>query len=198
MFLCHMKSLNLSDKAKRTINLSDIAFECGDFYHPIGNFSIVPLNGMYFASFRRFAYHIPTDTQNYVTCQQLKLDDPHKQMFCLLDRDFNFVKHLPCEKSAYWEDPHFNMRTPYLEDMRMVEWDGKIYGISSVFYQGEKSYARFGFEFQHIDVYSKGMECCAHVECHHRWNSIQNGMFGRHKNFMPIPDKPFFFVAGTW
>ena len=190
--------LNISDKANSKLNMADIGFECGDMFHSIGNFSIVPFNGFYLASFRRFAYYITSETEEYLTCQTLSLEDPHKQLFCLLDKDFNFIKHIPCATSTFWEDPKFNRRTPYLEDMRMVNWEGNIYGISSIFYQNEKSFERFGLEFQQIDVCSKGMEGCAHVECQHRWNSIQHGIFGRHKNFMPIPDKPFFFVSGTW
>lgn len=141
-----MNALNISDKAKRVIDFSNIGYECGEFFHPIGNFSIIPYYGIWLASFRRFAYHITTDIQNYVTTPELKLNNPHKQLFCLFGRDFNFIKKLPCEKSDFWEDPKFNRRTPYLEDMRMIEWNGTIYGISSIFYQNEKSYERFGLE----------------------------------------------------
>lgn len=42
------------------------------------------------------------------------------------------------------------------------------------------------------------MNCCSHIDCLHHWNSIQHGIMGRYKNFMPLPDKPFKFVSGTW
>lgn len=42
------------------------------------------------------------------------------------------------------------------------------------------------------------MNSLSHIDCHHHWNSIQRGIMGRYKNFMPIPDKPFKFVSGTW
>lgn len=84
--------LNIQDMAKRKIDFSDYAFEMGEYFNPIGNFSIIPYNGIYLASFRRFAYHITTEWNEYVTYPALKLNDPHKQLFCLLDRDFNFIR----------------------------------------------------------------------------------------------------------
>lgn len=178
--------------AKSVIDFSEIGFECGCMFNPIGNFSIVPFNGMYLASFRKFAYFITTDIQQYMFTQNMRLKEPHKQLFCLLDKDFKFVKQLPCVNSSYWEDPNFINRLPYLEDMRMVEWNGNLYGTSTIFYQGEKGYARIGMEFQQIVV---GHDM---VSCEHRWNSIPVGIKGVHKNFMPIPDKPFHFIAATF
>lgn len=50
----------------------------------------------------------------------MRLEEPHKQLFCLLDRDFKFVKELPCVSSSYWVSERYKSRLPYLEDMRMV------------------------------------------------------------------------------
>ena len=191
-------TLNISHKAKRKIDFTSIGFDMGCAFNNVGNFSIVPFNGLYLASFRRFGYWITRDRQQYLTQKNLKLQDPHKHLFCLMDSDFNFIKHLPCPSSTYWEDPKFNLRTPYLEDMRMVNWDGRTYGISAIFYQNEKSYERFGMELQEICVEQRGMELCANVSCRHKWNSVQHGVMGRHKNWMPVCDKPFTFITSTW
>lgn len=193
-----MKAIRLQDKALRIIDFSPLALQMGDYFHPIGNFSIVPFYGSYLASFRRFAYHITTEIQEYVTEPTLKLEDPHKHLFCILDRDFKFVKHIPCHTSTFWEDPKFNRRIPYLEDMRMVKWDGRIYGISAIFYQNENSYERFGLEVQNITVEQVGMELFSKLNCSHKWNSVQCGIMGRHKNWMPVPNKPFTFITATW
>lgn len=190
--------LNISHAAKRKIDLSSYGFEMGCVFNNIGNFSIVPFDGLYLASFRRFAYWISSERQEYLTQANMKLKDPHKHLFCLLDSDFNFIKQLPCHSSTYWEDPKFNRRTPYLEDMRLVEWDGQMYGMSAIFYQNEKSYERFGLELQRISLNSGGMELFANVSCQHKWNSVQYGIMGRHKNWMPVCDKPFTFVTSTW
>lgn len=190
--------MNISHKAKRKIDFTSYGFEMGCVFNNIGNFSIVPFNGLYLASFRRFGYWITSDIQEYLTQANMKLKDPHKHLFCLLDSDFNFIKHLPCHSSTYWEDSKFNLRVPYLEDMRMVNWDGRTYGMSAIFYQNEKSFERFGMELQKISIESHGMELCANVSCQHKWNSVQYGIMGRHKNWMPVCDKPFTFVTSTW
>ena len=31
----------------------------------------------------------------------------------------------------------------------------------------------------------------------HVWSSVESGILGRHKNWMPIPDRPFKYVIGT-
>ena len=98
--------------------------------------------------------------------------DLFTKLFCLLDKDFKFVKQLPCVNSSYWEDPNFINRLPYLEDMRMVVWNGNIYGSSTIFYQGEKGYARIGMEVQSI-VVQHDM-----VSCEHIWNSLPVGIKG--------------------
>ena len=54
----------------------------------------------------------------------MRLKEPHKYIFCLLDRDFKFVKQLKCVHSSYWEHPVWNKKLPYLEDMRMTIWNG--------------------------------------------------------------------------
>ena len=61
-----MKTKNISVKANTIIDLSEIAFECGFYFNPIGNFSIIPFGEHYLASFRVFGYFITTDIQNYV------------------------------------------------------------------------------------------------------------------------------------
>jgi len=166
--------LNISDKAKNIIDFSSIAFDTGEYFHPIGNFSIIPHKGNYLASFRRFAYHITSGEEKYVTCQALKLADPHKQLFCVLDKSFNFIKQLPCAESTYWlgYEPYAQKRLPYLEDMRMMEWGDHIYGMSTIFYQGETGYSTIGLEVQKIGIEDDV------VTCEHFWNSIPSGIKG--------------------
>lgn len=36
------------------------------------------------------------------------------------------------------------------------------------------------------------------VSCEHVWNSIPAGIKGTHKNFMPLPNRPFHFIAATF
>jgi len=182
----------LKPLAKRIIDLAHIGFDCGFFSNPVGNFSVIPHGEYYLASFRAFGYYITTETQNYVFTTNMVLAHPDEHIFCLLDRDFSFIKRLPIAENTYWKDPKFNKRTPYLEDLRMVEWDGSIYGISSVFYQNETSYERFGMEVQKIAVDGEA------VRCSHFWNSIEHGMYGRMKNLMPIPDKPYRYISATY
>lgn len=35
------------------------------------------------------------------------------------------------------------------------------------------------------------------VKATHFWNSAEEGIMGRHKNWMSVPDKPFTFITGT-
>lgn len=165
-----MEAKNISGKAKSVIDYSEIAFECGFFFNPIGNFSIIPFGDYYLASFRAFGYFITTEIQNYVFTPNMKLKEPNKYVFCLLDRDFHFVKQLKCVQSSYWEHPVWNKRLPYLEDMRMTIWDGQIYGMSTIIYQDEKKYAALGLQLQKIEVNGD------FVSCQHVWNSLQVGM----------------------
>ena len=87
-----MEAKNISDKAKSVIDYSEIAFECGFFFNPIGYFSIIPFGDYYLASFRAFGYFITSDLHQYVFTPNMRLKEPHKYIFCLLDRDFKFVK----------------------------------------------------------------------------------------------------------
>lgn len=97
----------LGDKAERIIDLSEIGFACDIYTNPVGNFSVIPWGDYYLASFRTFAYYITTEIHRYIFKPNMKLRNPHTQLFCLLDKDFNLVRHLPCEKSTYWNDPLF-------------------------------------------------------------------------------------------
>jgi len=64
--------------------------------------------------------------------------------------------------------------------------------MSTIIYQDEKKYALLGFELQKIVVDGDL------VSCQHVWNSVPVGIKGTQKNFLPIPDKPFNFVAATF
>lgn len=115
-----MEELRIDKYAKSVIDFSDIGFGCECFFNPVGNFSIVPYGEGYLASFRKFAYYITTELNQYVFTQNMRLKEPHKQLFVVLDRDFKFVKELPCVSSSYWVSERYKSRLPYLEDMRLV------------------------------------------------------------------------------
>ena len=166
------QAVNISSMAKSVKNFSDLGIELGYCFNPVGNFSIIPFGDYYLASFRKFAYFISSDIHQYLFVPNMRLKEPHKQIFVLLDRDFNLVKELPCVSSSYWVDEQFKSKLPYLEDMRMVVWNGNIYGSSTIFYQGEKGYARIGMEVQSI-VVQHDM-----VSCEHIWNSLPVGIKG--------------------
>lgn len=93
-----------------------------------------------------FGYYITKERQQYVYTKEMVLKNPDQHIFALLDKNFNFIKHLPVIGNTYWQDPRHPNKTPYLEDMRMVVWNGEIYGSSSIFWQGDKGYIDFGLE----------------------------------------------------
>ena len=137
--------IDLRPYAKSIIDLSPIIWECGYIRNNGGNFSLVPFNGQWLASFRLFGYYIDGYGRS-CTHTDIALEKPDEHLFVLLDTDFNFVKRLPVIGNTYWQDPRHQNKTPYLEDMRMVVWNGEIYGSSSIFWQGDKGYIDFGLE----------------------------------------------------
>lgn len=127
------------------IDLSPIIWECGYVRNNGGNFSLIPHNDGWIASFRLFGYYIDKYGR-YRTHPDIALERPDNHLFVQLDRDFNFVNRLQVIGNTYWQDPQNPNKTPYLEDMRMTVWNGEIYGISSIFWQGDKGYIDFGLE----------------------------------------------------
>lgn len=61
-----MDELRIDGCVKSVIDFSDIGFECGCMFNPVGNFSIVPYGDGYLASFRKFGYYITTELHQYV------------------------------------------------------------------------------------------------------------------------------------
>lgn len=61
-----MEAKNISGKAKSVVDYSDIGIECGYYFNPVGNFSIIPFGDYYLASFRAFGYYITLDIHKYV------------------------------------------------------------------------------------------------------------------------------------
>lgn len=178
--------------AKRTIDLSTIGFECGFFSNPIGNFSLLPYGDCYLASFRAFGYFITTDRQEYLYTPNMVLEHPDEHIFCLLDGDFNLVRRLHIAANTYHKPSEFRDNRTYLEDGRLCEWEGEIYLTSATFYTKSNRYEKMGLEVQRLTV--DGDE----IRAKHYWNSCETGITGRHKNWMPVPDKPFRFISATY
>ena len=183
---------NLKHLARRIVDLSPIGFECGFYNNPIGNFSLLPYGDCYLASFRVFGYFITTERQEYVYTPNMVLEKPDEHIFCLLDRDFNLVKRLHLAANTYHKPHEFRDNRTYLEDGRLCEWEGEIYLTSATFYTKSNRYEKMGLEVQRLTV--DGDE----IRARHFWNSCEAGITGRHKNWMPIPDKPFKFIAATY
>lgn len=140
---------------------------------------------------RRFGYYISSITHAYLTTPTLKLPDPDGHLLLELDENFNFIRKFNLTKNEYFKHEDFKEETPYLEDGRLVEWDGRYYMSSAIFYQNNEQYQKFGMEVQEISV--DGDE----AKATHIWNSVEHGIMGRVKNFMPVPDRPFTFISGT-
>ena len=183
---------NLKPLAKRIIDLSYIGFDCGFFSNPIGNFSLLPYGDCYLASFRVFGYFITTDRQEYQYTPNMVLEHPDEHIFCLLDGDFNLVRRLHIAANTYYKPHEFRDNRTYLEDGRLCEWDREIYLTSATFYTRNNRYEKMGLEVQRLTVDGDGI--CAK----HYWNSCEAGITGRHKNWMPIPDKPCRYISATY
>lgn len=128
-------------RAKRIIDLSEIALELGFLFNPVGNFSLLQLpNGNWFCSMRVFGYFISSATHAYLTQSNMKLEHPDAQLFLELDRDFNLVRRFNLVENDYYRVPEFDRETPYLEDGRLVKWGDEIYLTSAIFYQNNAQY----------------------------------------------------------
>ena len=135
----------LIDETTEKIDLSHISWECGFLKNNIGNFSLVPVGENYLATFRIFGYYIDGKGR-YLTHPDIALERPDTHLFVLLDGNFNFVRRLELKRNTYYVPDEFVGSRTYLEDMRMVVWNGEIYGSSSIFWQGDKGYIDFGLE----------------------------------------------------
>ena len=187
-----MEAIYIGGRAKSTKDLSEIGFECGYYQNAIGNYSLIPYGDSYLASFRVFGYWITTDIQNYVYTPNMVLAHSDEHIFCLLDGDFNFVKRLPITENTYYKPIEFKDSRTYLEDGRMCDWGGGIYLTSATFYTHNSHWEKMGLEVQRLTV--DGEE----IRARHVWNSCEAGILGRHKNWMPIPDKPYKYISATY
>lgn len=174
------------------IDLSHIAWECGMYFNNVGNFSIVPVGKEnYLASFRVFGYYIDGKGR-YLTDERMKLQHPDQHIFAILDRDFQFVKQLKLVENTYYKPKGYEDKRTYLEDMRLCKWGDEIYGASATFYTESGQWEKMGLEVQKISLLGD-----EEVQATHLWNSHEQGIEGRMKNFLPVPDKPFTYVTGT-
>ena len=187
-----MEAIYLGGMAKSVKDLSGIGFDCGYYNNPIGNHSLIRYGDCYLAAFRAFGYYITTETQNYVFTPNMVLEHPDEHIFCLLDGDFNFVKRLNLAGNTYYKPREFKGDRTYLEDGRLCEWNGEIYFSSATFYTRNQRYEKMGLEVQRLAI--DGEE----IRASHYWNSSEVGIMGRHKNWMPIPDKPFKYISATY
>lgn len=166
------QTLNIRNKAKRVVDLSTVGFELGFPYNNCGNFSLLPMpNGYWFCYMRIFAYWID-EYGRYLTNNRVLLKNPANHQFCILDRDFNFVKKIPNTVSEYWKHPQFSDETPYMEDGRMIEWNGKVYLSTTVCYQKNGRWNAAGLEIQRLDFQGDT------IRASHVWNTIENGIGG--------------------
>ena len=174
------------------IDLSPIGWECGFLKNNTGNFSLLPLqDGRYLATFRLFGYWI-TSAEHYVTTKELTLQHPDQHIFAILDRVFKFVKQLKLVENTYYKPKGYEDKRTYLEDMRLCQWGDEIYGASATFYTDSGQWEKMGLEVQKISLLGD-----EEVQATHLWNSHEQGIEGRMKNFMSVPDKPFTYVTGT-
>ena len=61
-----MENLNIQNLAKSKTDFTELAFELGIYFNPIGNFSMLPTaDGHWLAVFRRFQYYIEGDRYSY-------------------------------------------------------------------------------------------------------------------------------------
>ena len=172
-------------------DLSHIAWECGIYFNNVGNFSLVPVGENYLATFRIFGYYIDGKGR-YLTHERMKLEHPDEHLFVLLDRNFNFVRRLDLKRNTYYVPNEFRGSKTYLEDMRLVKWEGDIYGVSSTFYLNSERWDKMGLEVQKISLDIANRE----VFAEHFWNNVESGVGGeREKNWIPIPDRPFTFIS---
>lgn len=188
----HMEADYIGGRAKSTKDLSEIGFDCGYYQNAIGNYSLIPYGDCYLASFRVFGYFITTDRQEYQYTPNMVLVHPDEHIFCLLDHELNLVRRLHLAENTYYKPNEFADRKTYLEDGRMCVWDGGIYFTSSTFYTNDNRYEMMGLEVQRLTV--DGDE----IRARHFWNSCEAGIMGRHKNWMPIPDKPYKYISATY
>lgn len=176
------------------IDLSHIAWECGMYFNNVGNFSLVPVGENYLATFRAFGYYID-GWGRYLTDERMKLEHPADHLFVLLDGNFNFVRRLDLKRNTYYVPDEFVNSRTYLEDMRLVKWDGDIYGISSTFYLNSERWDKMGLEVQKISLDIAQRE----VFAEHVWNNVESGVGGaREKNWLPVEGRPFHYIMGTY
>lgn len=187
-----MEEIYLGSMAKSVKDLSEIGFDCGFFHNPIGNHSLIRYGDYYLTSFRAFGYYITSELQQYVYTPNMVLQHPEEHIFCLLDGDFNFVRRLNLVENTYYKPSEFSDNRTYLEDGRLCEWDGEIYLTSATFYTRNNRYEKMGLEVQRLTV--DGDE----IRASHYWNSCEHGIIGRHKNWMPIPGKPYKYISATY
>ena len=174
------------------IDLSYIGLESGALFNPTGNFSLLKLNnGNWLCSMRMFGYWISSLTRAYLTGKHMRLEHPDEHLFLELDGDFNILWRFRVKRNDYFKHPIFNDETPYLEDGRLVKWGDEMYFASTIFYQNNAQWQKFGIEIQRLEIVG---DC---LEAHHVWSSVEHGLEGRHKNWMAVPDKPFKYVIGT-
>lgn len=187
-----MSEVNIRSLATRVTDLSPLAFDVGVLFNPIGNFSLAMLpNGNWLCAMRRFGYWISSATQAYLTNPEMRLERPDEQLFLELDGGFHIVRQFNLAANEYYTYPIFNSETPYLEDGRLTQWGADFYFVSAIFYQNNGNYDKFGMEIQRLEIGG------GDIAARHVWSSVENGMFGRHKNWMGIPDRPLTYVVGT-
>ena len=76
----------------------------------------------------------------------MRLEKPDEHIFCLLDKDFNFVRRLVLLENTYYRPEEFTGQRTYLEDGRLVIWPSGIYYITSTFYQNSERWDKMGLE----------------------------------------------------
>ena len=193
-----MDYLNLKGSAKSVKDFSELAWQLGIYFNPLGNFTMLPTSdGHWLACFRRFQYYIEGDRYSYQSSPRMFYKDRHKHVFVILDKDFNLVERIDNLKSTYYDADEWKTQyiydgtSPFLEDARLTQWSDGIYLTSAIYWYDEDKKKRWSTEVQKLTFFGNSI-CATHF-----WNSLEHGVRSVEKNWMSIPDKPLKFVTAT-
>jgi len=151
--LVSMDYINIQSSAKAKWDFTDLPFQLGIYFNPIGNFSMLPMSdGYWLAVFRRFQYYIEGDRYSYQSSPRMFYKDRHEHVFAVLDKDFKLVERLDNVESTYYDAPEWKTQyiyggtSPFLEDARLTKWDDGAYLTSAIYWYDEDKKKRWSTE----------------------------------------------------
>lgn len=141
------QEISVKHLATSIIDFTDLGIiDLGIYSNPIGNFSIIPFNDYWLASFRVFGYFITTETQSYKFEKSMILEHPDEHIFVMLDHDFNFKRRMNLSENTYYKPEEFKEKRTYLEDGRLTRWNDDLYFTTATFYTNEERWEKMGLE----------------------------------------------------